>query len=668
MPTLERTYERSFARIFYSRCDSDVRESKEMISMTNPETKAAKHLEDFLELSCGELKFFLQQRAIPVGGTHSDLAARALVAFEQNIPIKQSAEDLAKGLRNEHTMLLKSFDIQQDPLEIKEWNTDLTSWPKVDIGNIFSYILEKKAFSTEYIGQYKIRKAYSHFKSGFVHEVVSSSTQTGNIILFSSVTPSTRIREQPHKVWVVCKPTGDILCGYCSCTAGYSKCCNHVIAVLYKVEYANQHGLTNPSCTDVACYWNSSSKKDIGPTRIKDMNLQAHKLERPTSSRSLNGSSKQEFDARPLAMRNISKEDKQVFLTSVRRTLPDAVLNITYSPPSEEDVPPTLPEIADKVLSMANSKEECELASSFSQCLSFNDSSIKELEKATRGQSMSRQWIQQRQGRITASNFHDVYTKVKTLLRQRGKEVKTKVTPLLAKLIEPKDLSNIPAIKWGRLHEKDASKALFTSLAKVHSNPKLHTCGLFILKPHPYIGASPDNIFSCSCCGSSCVEYKCPYSIKDLEVEEGYEKTDFLEKCEGQLQLKRNNKYFYQVQGQMALTGHQTTYFVVWTLKGQPLIEKIAFDQHLWQDVVSKLVIFFKGYVQRVLLGLRPLCFCSVCEKPCLEPDEFESGDNKESVQCDFCQIWCHCICVGKSFSDEDTFICASCNKIAKDL
>ena len=122
--------------------------------------EGTKHLEDFLDLSCGELKFYLQQRAIPAGGTHSDLAARALVAFEQNIPIKQSADDLARALQNEHNILLKSFDIQQDPLEMKEWNTDLTKWPKIDIGNIFSYILEKKAFSTEYIGQYKVFRIF----------------------------------------------------------------------------------------------------------------------------------------------------------------------------------------------------------------------------------------------------------------------------------------------------------------------------------------------------------------------------------------------------------------------------------------------------------------------------------------------------------------------------
>eukprot|EP00794_Sanderia_malayensis_P017137 gene17137-18857_t len=84
----------------------------------------AKHLKDFLDLSCDERKFYLRQSAIPVGGKHSNLAARVLVAFEQNTPVKESAEDLAKTLCHEHHALLKSPNIQQDPLEIKEWNKD----------------------------------------------------------------------------------------------------------------------------------------------------------------------------------------------------------------------------------------------------------------------------------------------------------------------------------------------------------------------------------------------------------------------------------------------------------------------------------------------------------------------------------------------------------------
>ena len=76
----------------------------------------------------------------------------------------------------------------------------------------------------------------------------------------------------------------------------------------------------------------------------------------------------------------------------------------------------------------------------FSQKLSFSAGSIVELEKANRSQAKSKVWKNQRKGRITASNFHDVHTKVATLLRKRGEPVKTKVTPLLAKLLMPRDL------------------------------------------------------------------------------------------------------------------------------------------------------------------------------------------------------------------------------------
>ena len=82
--------------------------------------------------------------------------------------------------------------------------------------------------------------------------------------------------------------------------------------------------------------------------------------------------------------------------------------------------------------------EEDELARLFSEKLSFNDSNLHELEKATRGQQCQRAWSAQRKDRITASNFHDVYTKVKTLLRMRGQAVKTKVSPLMARLLDLK--------------------------------------------------------------------------------------------------------------------------------------------------------------------------------------------------------------------------------------
>ena len=86
----------------------------------------AKHLEDFFQLLHGELKFYLQQRALASTGTHSDLATRALVAFEQQLPVKESAENISEGLKHQHEKLLKKYDLPKDPLEMNDWEEDLT--------------------------------------------------------------------------------------------------------------------------------------------------------------------------------------------------------------------------------------------------------------------------------------------------------------------------------------------------------------------------------------------------------------------------------------------------------------------------------------------------------------------------------------------------------------
>ena len=44
------------------------------------------NLEHFLEKSSGKLKYFLQKRGFLVGGTHSSLATRALIAFKLKKP------------------------------------------------------------------------------------------------------------------------------------------------------------------------------------------------------------------------------------------------------------------------------------------------------------------------------------------------------------------------------------------------------------------------------------------------------------------------------------------------------------------------------------------------------------------------------------------------------
>ena len=57
------------------------------------------------------------------------------------------------------------------------------------------------------------------------------------------------------------------------------------------------------------------------------------------------------------------------------------------------------------------------------------------------------------------------------------------------------------------------------------------------------------------------------------------------------LELSRTHNYYYQVQGQMAITGRPWCDFVVWTPKGMS-VERILFDNDFWDSVKPKLLKF----------------------------------------------------------------------------
>ena len=148
-------------------------------------------------------------------------------------------------------------------------------------------------------------------------------------------------------------------------------------------------------------------------------------------------------------------------------------------------------------------------------------------------------------------------------------------------------------------------------------------------------------------------------------MKDEWARTDFLEHRDRKIQLKRSHKYYYQVQGQMGVSGYLHTYFCVWTLKGELFTEIIQFDAALWNDVISKLIVFFKSYLQRVMLRLRPIEFCLVCENVCLEPDEFDD-EEENSINYDTCGNWYHRISVGYD-GRETIFVCESCKIFAID-
>ena len=69
------------------------------------------------------------------------------------------------------------------------------------------------------------------------------------------------------------------------------------------------------------------------------------------------------------------------------------------------------------------------------------------------------------------------------------------------------------------------------------------------------------------------------------------------------LTLKRNHTYFMQCQIQMAVTGINKCYFVVWTAHGI-FTEQIEFNQDLWENNKQTLTdFFFNHYVPSLFLN-----------------------------------------------------------------
>ena len=78
------------------------------------------------------------------------------------------------------------------------------------------------------------------------------------------------------------------------------------------------------------------------------------------------------------------------------------------------------------------------------------------------------------------------------------------------------------------------------------------------------------------------LEIKCPFSKYKSKLEGALlNKKFFLNQTEGGVKLKRNHKYYHQVQGQMFCANIMRTDFVVWFGDEEPLfVETIFYDEH----------------------------------------------------------------------------------------
>ena len=118
-------------------------------------------------------------------------------------------------------------------------------------------------------------------------------------------------------------------------------------------------------------------------------------------------------------------------------------------------------------------------------------------------------WFQQKSGRVTASRLKSV---ISTDVSQPSLS--------LVKAICYPDAHQFysAACSYGCKHEEAARIEYVYEMKRKHIQFSIMESGLVLDPLHPFLGATPDGVISCDCCGSGVLEIKCPYSCKQKDL------------------------------------------------------------------------------------------------------------------------------------------------------
>ncbi|XP_060784112.1 uncharacterized protein LOC132890853 isoform X2 [Neoarius graeffei] len=406
------------------------------------------------------------------------------------------------------------------------------------------------------------------------------------------------------KPWAVIQKDGTVLCGHCTCQAGLGEVCSHVTAMLYALEAAVRH-VQDKSCTDGPRQWGQQGSVETG----KSLFAPGTEIDFTSPARKRTGQPAQgeTVEKKKRTAPPITAEQTKLFYETLKNTgLKPALLSVLpgycqdYIPKQVAlGLPKPLPELLYKPehskLSHNDLMAECEKAFS---SLTVTEEQAEHIERETRLQAKAKLWFSMREGRITASMFKD---SVRTNPASPAKNLIRQICYPQAKKFATE------ATQWGCDNEERARQCYVELQRKMHTDFKVEQSGLQINPAYPFLGASPDGLVSCACCGDGLLEIKCPFSGKDVGLQVAAENRDFcLELSNGIFKLRRDHRYYYQVQAQLFVTDKAHCDFVVWCTKGgnqELFIERIAADHQFFSHALAAATTFYKQGILPELLA-----------------------------------------------------------------
>lgn len=181
--------------------------------------------------------------------------------------------------------------------------------------------------------------------------------------------------------------------------------------------------------------------------------------------------------------------------------------------------------------------------------LSIDFNKAHEIQEGTQEQSISSRWHFERKSRLTASKCYEILHRKSISL----KYVRT--------ILDPK-LFKSTSTSYGITNEKKA-REMYVKRQGLH----VHDCGLCVNPEFPFLGATPDGIV-CDEGTSGIIEIKSPSTARDMTIEESLSLSlsNFcLHKTDDKISLKKSRAYYFQVQGQLMITGVTFCDFFVYT-------------------------------------------------------------------------------------------------------
>lgn len=292
--------------------------------------------------------------------------------------------------------------------------------------------------------------------------------------------------------------------------------------------------------------------------------------------------------------------EQHAFFTKLASVSKPSVLSIVpefsdaYIPVKATGLPPPLTDLYDDSMLDASFTALLNKCDDVFDTITITEEEARLLEEKTRDQSKSKDWFLYRAGRITASKF-------KAAART---DVSQPSLSLIRSICYPESHRfSSAATAWGCEHESVARDTYVAGCKGSHRNFSVKDSGLFVPTSHPYLGASPDDLVSCDCCGCGVIEVKCPFTCRNKDFSEAAESANFcLEKHAGGFRLKTDHAYFYQVQAQMFATKVKYCDFVVWQDE-KCVVLRILTDPAFTESMIAAVTSFFKLGVLPELVG-----------------------------------------------------------------